>query len=63
MKDVNAGTIAWTFPTSANNLPVISPGTQFALQLWAETDVIPGSFWYRRIAFGNGPKSKRPDVL
>jgi len=42
-KDVNAGTIAWTFPTSASDLPVISPGTQLTLQLWAETDVIPGA--------------------
>jgi hypothetical protein len=41
-KDANAGTIAWTFPASAGNLPVISPGMQLTLQLWAETDIIPG---------------------
>ena len=42
-KDAGAGTISWTFPTTAGNTPVVSSGGNLTLQLWGETDVIPGT--------------------
>ena len=41
-KDASAGTISWTFPPSAGNPLVISSGERLTLQLWGETDAIPG---------------------
>jgi hypothetical protein len=41
--DTTAGTVTWTFPASAANPAVISSGERLTLQLWAETDVIPGA--------------------
>jgi hypothetical protein len=42
LKNMGAGTITWTFPTSANSPLVVSSGKRLTLQLWGETDVIPG---------------------
>ncbi len=42
VRDANAGTINWTFPPSAVNLPVISPSQHLTLQLWGATNAIPG---------------------
>jgi hypothetical protein len=41
IEDTSAGTVAWTFPTTAASAPVVSAGKSLTFQLWAETDVIP----------------------
>jgi hypothetical protein len=41
-RDAGAGTMSWTFPTTAASPLVISSGSHLTLQLWGETDVIPG---------------------
>jgi hypothetical protein len=41
-RDAGAGTMTWTFPTTVTNPLVVSSGEHLTLQLWGETDVIPG---------------------
>jgi|GEM_PF-1464689 hypothetical protein len=41
-RDAGAGTMSWTFPATVAAPLVVSSGSHLTLQLWGETDVIPG---------------------
>lgn len=41
-RDAGAGTMSWTFPAAVASPLVVSSGSRLTLQLWGETDVIPG---------------------